>query len=460
MKKLLLLLFVFCGIIGYAQYDGDKLPSGLTVSLTAADADYTIIQKSGEVIVKAIRMDSLRSYMTEQMAANVIELDSIDGETGQFIISDGTGWLTTASAKYKGGDAYNFGYRAGSVGSGSFVFQGFPTAAYNNTASNTHAFVWGRGNTASGNASTCWGTGSTASGWVATAFGTGSTASGSVATAFGNGSTASGVGSLAGSGGTASSLNSIAFSGGVASDTSAFAIGTGSEASGDYSIAGAGGTASGNYSVAFASGTSSGESSSSFGGGVSSGDYSMSWGSDPLDPLKPTASGDRSTAWGNNATASGIGSTAWGYSTIASGNYSTAWGNNITIASGNYSTAWGNNITAQSYLETCFGQYTDTAASKTATSWVATDRLFTISNGTGSGSRSNALVMLKNGNTTVTGEWSFTEAPIIGTSTEVAAVTNVGKIRYRADANNSWCEMVMQTGSSTYAWVVLKTNTW
>jgi hypothetical protein len=416
MKKLLLLLFVFCGIIGYAQYDGDKLPSGLTVSLTAADADYTIIQKSGEVIVKAIRMDSLRSYMTEQMAANVIELDSIDGETGQFIISDGSGWLTPASAKYEGNSAYTFGYRTGTVGWGSMVLGGGSTGANSATYP------------------------------LAMAIGYNSDATEEFAIAMGRNATASG-------------LYSFAVQYGTASGTNSFAIGTGSEASGDYSIAGAGGTASGNYSVAFASGTSSGESSTSFGSGVSSGDYSMSWGGDPLDPLKSTASGDRSTAWGNNATASGNGSTAWGYSTIASGIYSTAWGNQ-PIARGNYSTAWGLLAYAQSYSETCFGQYTDTAASKTATSWVATDRLFTISNGTGSGSRSNALVMLKNGNTTVTGEWSFTEAPIIGTSTEVAAVTNVGKIRYRADANNSWCEMVMQTGSSTYAWVVLKTNTW
>ena len=68
--------------------------------------------------------------------------------------------------------------------------------------------------------------------------------------------------------------------------------------------------------------------------------------------------------------------------------------------------------------------------------------------------------MLKNGNTTVSGEWNFEEAPIIGASSEVASSDNVGKIRYSSDANNSYCEMVMQTGASTYAWVVIKTNTW
>ena len=48
----------------------------------------------------------------------------------------------------------------------------------------------------------------------------------------------------------------------------------------------------------------------------------------------------------------------------------------------------------------------------------------------------------------------------IGTDTTSASVNNVGTIRYRADANNSWMEMVMQTGASAYSWVVIKTNTW
>ena len=48
----------------------------------------------------------------------------------------------------------------------------------------------------------------------------------------------------------------------------------------------------------------------------------------------------------------------------------------------------------------------------------------------------------------------------IGTDTDGASAAKVGTTRYRADANNSWMEMVMQTGSSTYAWVVIKTNNW
>lgn len=46
------------------------------------------------------------------------------------------------------------------------------------------------------------------------------------------------------------------------------------------------------------------------------------------------------------------------------------------------------------------------------------------------------------------------------TDNSTATVNNVGSLRYRADSNNSFFEVVMQTGASTYAWVVIKTNIW
>jgi hypothetical protein len=48
----------------------------------------------------------------------------------------------------------------------------------------------------------------------------------------------------------------------------------------------------------------------------------------------------------------------------------------------------------------------------------------------------------------------------VGQSTDVATGSNVGAIRYRSDANNSYAEMVMQTGASTYAWVIIQQNSW
>jgi len=60
----------------------------------------------------------------------------------------------------------------------------------------------------------------------------------------------------------------------------------------------------------------------------------------------------------------------------------------------------------------------------------------------------------------VTGSVKSTSSVQVGNSVVTASVTNVGAIRYRSDANNSYMDMVMQTGASTYAWVNLKTNTW
>lgn len=48
----------------------------------------------------------------------------------------------------------------------------------------------------------------------------------------------------------------------------------------------------------------------------------------------------------------------------------------------------------------------------------------------------------------------------VGQSTDTAGPSNVGAIRYRSDANNSYQEMSMQTGASTYAWVIIQQNNW
>jgi hypothetical protein len=64
------------------------------------------------------------------------------------------------------------------------------------------------------------------------------------------------------------------------------------------------------------------------------------------------------------------------------------------------------------------------------------------------------------GTASVTGILTVSSSVKVGTDATSATAANIGAIRYRADASNSWMEMVMQTGASTYAWVVIKTNTW
>jgi len=48
----------------------------------------------------------------------------------------------------------------------------------------------------------------------------------------------------------------------------------------------------------------------------------------------------------------------------------------------------------------------------------------------------------------------------IANDSNAASADKAGTLRYRADSNNSYVEMCMQTGASSYAWVVVKQNSW
>lgn len=109
------------------------------------------------------------------------------------------------------------------------------------------------------------------------------------------------------------------------------------------------------------------------------------------------ASGDYAFALGRNLIASGEHSFCTGHGTLAEGNYSFASGN-YTKASGNSSVAFGITTIAKAYASTVIGRYNDSTA-LSSTSWNPEDPLFIIGNGSSPISRSNALTVLKNGNT-------------------------------------------------------------
>jgi len=122
--------------------------------------------------------------------------------------------------------------------------------------------------------------------------------------------------------------------------------------------------------------------------------------------------GNYSMAMGHGTTASGVTSTAMGRYTLSTGDYSTAmgnlsiaWGNNsmamgvFTEALGHYSTAMGYNTRAKSAYETVIGRNNTIYTPQDSLNWNDSDRLFVIGNGTSGTNRSNALTMLKNGNT-------------------------------------------------------------
>jgi hypothetical protein len=113
------------------------------------------------------------------------------------------------------------------------------------------------------------------------------------------------------------------------------------------------------------------------------------------------ASGIASTATGSNTTASGSSSTAMGLGTNASVLASTAMGQS-TNASGIASTAMGYGTKALSFAETVIGTYNTDYGPNSINDSNPDDRLFVIGNGTPS-AWSDALVMLKNGNTTFGG---------------------------------------------------------
>ncbi|MBT6568716.1 MAG: hypothetical protein HON19_07450 [Flavobacteriales bacterium] len=69
-----------------------------------------------------------------------------------------------------------------------------------------------------------------------------------------------------------------------------------------------------------------------------------------------------------------------------------------TEAKGHRSVALGNNTIAESFSETVMGSYNRLAAQTDKDDWVPTTRLFTLGNGKNSSERSDALVVLKNGN--------------------------------------------------------------
>lgn len=132
------------------------------------------------------------------------------------------------------------------------------------------------------------------------------------------------------------------------------------------------------------------------------------------------ASGTHSTAIGYSTTGSGNYSFVAGYQSIASGLSSFAANSNTTasatgstalgastVASGTFSIAIGYNTSSKSYAETVIGSFNADYTPSGTSDYISTDRLFVIGNGYDDGEnptvRQNALVMLKNGNTTFSG---------------------------------------------------------
>ncbi|HBF87029.1 MAG TPA: hypothetical protein DDX39_00195 [Bacteroidales bacterium] len=276
-------------------------------------------------------------------------------------------------------NSFAFGAGARATGSGSYAFGSYSTdtAGVQNgdptTASGTNSIAFGQGSMAIALNSLSLGTNSNASGGFTMAIGYGTQASGKWAIAMGKEAEATAERSLA--------IGSTAwFFGDVPT-----------RASGEYSTAvgqGAQSTATGSTALgtlSLATGVMS----------VSLGSTAQAQGEYSLASVMSTASGYQSIAMGGGE-ATGEGSVAIGSGCYAGGLNSISMGASASN-SGDYSFSMGLLTSASSFNSFSIGRYNLTRG--TGTSWVATDDLFVIGNGTGHTTRANAVTVLKNGKT-------------------------------------------------------------
>jgi hypothetical protein len=161
------------------------------------------------------------------------------------------------------------------------------------------------------------------------------------------------------------------------------------------------------------------------------GSTSFAWG------LASQARGESSFAGGYLTISRGANSSTWGFGARALGFASTAWGFS-SIAQGQGSTAWGTSTTASSFLETSMGRFNTLYEGDTA-AWIANDRLFVVGNGTTSNQRSDALVLLKNGNLG------------LGTSFPQSTLHVEGSLRYE-DGNQSEGKVLTSDAFGNATW--------
>lgn len=205
--------------------------------------------------------------------------------------------------------------------------------------------------------------------------------------------------------------------------------------------------------ISFATGSSTKASGyTSFASGLSTnatGDYSTAMGS------LTNAIGDFSISLGSSTTASGKYSSALGEFTLAEGIGAMAWGRSTT-ASGIYSTALGFNTISRAYGSLMIGQYNQEFSNSSLTTWVATDPVFMIGNGTSNITRSNAFTILKNSKTGIN-----TATPLAGL--HIVAVDNSFDQSIRLESTlgpSSYCNILYDgslkfrtsEASASYQW--------
>ena len=130
--------------------------------------------------------------------------------------------------------------------------------------------------------------------------------------------------------------------------------------------------------------------------GVAIGNGAVASGPDGVAFQSGTGYGQLSFAIGYNTHANNTQAFAGGNNTYANGMNSLAFGNG-PVSNGGNSVAFGEATIAPAYAETVIGAYNGTTGAENANTPVATDPAFVVGNGN-AGLRSNALILLRNGN--------------------------------------------------------------
>ncbi len=174
-----------------------------------------------------------------------------------------------------------------------------------------------------------------------------------------------------------------------------------------------------------------------------------------------TASGVRSIALGSGSEATGFGSVALGTGAYAYGNYAVATNfyafahapNSLALGAyshsyGYFSVAANYGTTAQAYNSFVIGRFN--IESGTTSSWVSTDPLFVIGNGSGPSSTSNAVTVLKNGNVAIGHDAPTQQLDLSGQIRIRGGGPAAGEI-LTSDANGtaSWEPLASHTHSAT-----------
>jgi hypothetical protein len=316
--------------------------------------------------------------------------NAVAGKVNSFAFGDGV--------VANGVNSYAFGKGAMATSDGSYAF------GFNAQASGQDALAFGTGTQATGNGSFALGFIGRDSAGLAT---TNTKATGDWSFALGMGSQSINRGAI--------TLGTLC----NANGQFAFASGYQSVASGNFSIAmGSNAKATNEYAVAIgimASASNSGDVALGHGRASGGGSIAINYGeatnhaSFASNASKATGRYSTSTGYGNQASgdasvniggagsiAAGYCSATFGYNNIARGFYSTSMGF-ANSSPGYMSVATGNYTISRSHATLVVGRYNDTTNMSNISSWVLTDPVFVVGNGTSNSLRKNAFTILKNG---------------------------------------------------------------